>query len=88
MIWRLALSDYKPRVAIFVSKHDHCLDLLYHHRTSELAYNIPLIISNRPDTRGDAEFCRIPQLRVQYTDSDKSLRVRYDAAVRGKTEEP
>src|ERR1700720_3674454 len=30
MHWRLAVSTHRPRVAIFVSKFDHCLvDLLY-----------------------------------------------------------
>jgi len=72
MIWRLALSDYKPRVAIFVSKHDHCLlDLLYRQRTRELACDIPLIISNHPDARRDAEFYRIPYCVVPVTRENK-----------------
>jgi formyltetrahydrofolate deformylase len=38
------------RVAIFVSKYDHCLyDLLLRHRSGELACEIPLIVSNHPD---------------------------------------
>ena len=33
MKWRLARSSQRPRMAIFVSKYDHCLvDLLYRHR--------------------------------------------------------
>jgi len=37
MTWRLALGSYQPRVAIFVSKYDHCLvDLLYRQRNGEL----------------------------------------------------
>jgi len=72
MIWRLALSAYKPRVAIFVSKHDHCLlDLLYRQRTGELACDIPLIISNHPDARRDAEFYRIPYCVVPVTRENK-----------------
>src|SRR5215471_17039702 len=32
MTWRLARSDYRPKMAILVSKYDHCLvDLLYRH---------------------------------------------------------
>jgi len=39
-----------PRVAIFVSKTDHCLyDLLLRHRSGELRCRIPLIVSNHPD---------------------------------------
>jgi len=61
MQWRLALSTYKPRTAIFVSQHDHCLvDLLYRHRTGELTCEIPLIVSNHPDAQRDAEFHGIP----------------------------
>lgn len=38
------------KMAIFVSKTDHCLyDLLLRHRSGELCCEIPLIISNHPD---------------------------------------
>lgn len=38
------------RMAIFVSKTDHCLyDLLLRHRSGELRCEIPLIVSNHPD---------------------------------------
>jgi formyltetrahydrofolate deformylase len=34
MKWRVALSSYRPKVAIFVSRYDHCLvDLLYRQRS-------------------------------------------------------
>ena len=72
MTWRLALSAYRPRVAIFVSKHDHCLvDLLYRQRIGELACDIQLIISNHPDARRDAEFYRIPYCVVPVTRENK-----------------
>jgi formyltetrahydrofolate deformylase len=61
MRWRLALSAHRPRVAIFVSKLDHCLvDLLYRHHTGELACEIPLIVSNHPDAQRHADFYVIP----------------------------
>ena len=61
MHWRLAQSDYRPRMAILVSKYDHCLvDLLYRHQSGELACEIPLIISNHPDSQPIADFYRIP----------------------------
>ena len=57
MRWRLELSAKRPRVAIFVSKFDHCLaDLLYRHHSGELACEIPLIVSNHPDAKRLAEF--------------------------------
>ena len=38
MTWRLAWADAIKRVAIFVSRQDHCLyDLLLRHRAHELA---------------------------------------------------
>ena len=61
MQWKLALSTYRPRVAILVSKYDHCLvDLLYRQRNGELACDIPLIISNHPDVKRHADFYGIP----------------------------
>jgi formyltetrahydrofolate deformylase len=47
MSWRLADSARPKRVAIFVSRTDHCLyDLLLRHRSGELACEIPVIVSN------------------------------------------
>jgi len=47
MKWDLSFSDQRARVAIFASKHLHCLyDLLYRWRSGQLACEIPLIISN------------------------------------------
>lgn len=43
-------SQQKQRLAIFVSKYDHCLyDVLLRQRSGELSCEIPLIISNHPD---------------------------------------
>jgi formyltetrahydrofolate deformylase len=43
-------------VAIFVSRHDHCLyDLLLRHRAGELHCDIPLVVSNHPDLRTIAD---------------------------------
>lgn len=50
MKYELHFSDYKPRVAIFVSKFSHCLhDLLARQSSGDLNCEIPLIISNHPD---------------------------------------
>ena len=49
-------SDVLPRVAIFVSRQDHCLvDLLWRTRSGELPMEVPLVISNHPDLRGPVE---------------------------------
>jgi formyltetrahydrofolate deformylase len=61
MRWRVERSDRPHRVALFVSKYDHCLvDLLYRQHSGELACDIPLIISNHPDAQTWAAFYRVP----------------------------
>ncbi|WOB42225.1 formyltetrahydrofolate deformylase [Thermoleptolyngbya oregonensis NK1-22] len=48
--WELHFSDETPRIAIWVSKQDHCLfDLIWRQRAGEFAAEIPLIISNHPN---------------------------------------
>ncbi len=45
--WRLHFSDDLPRIAIWVSRQDHCLyDLLWRQQAGELAAEVALIISN------------------------------------------
>ena len=53
---QLHFSDQQRRVALFVSKQDHCLlDLLWRTRAGELPMQVPLVISNHPDSRAIAE---------------------------------
>src|SRR5580658_9179673 len=55
--YHLALSDYRPKIAILVSAYDHCLaDLLYRHSKGELACDILTIIGNHPTGKPLAEF--------------------------------
>jgi formyltetrahydrofolate deformylase len=50
MTWRLAEAGRRKRMAIFVSRYDHCLyDLLLRHRAGELACEIPVIVSNHAE---------------------------------------
>lgn len=61
MRWRLERSDRPHRLALFVSKYDHCLvDLLYRHQSGELPCEIPLIVANHPDAKRWADFYGIP----------------------------
>jgi formyltetrahydrofolate deformylase len=72
MRWRLAQSSYRPKMAILVSRYDHCLvDLLYRHRSGELNCEIPLIISNHPDNAPVAQFYGIPYRTVAVTKENK-----------------
>lgn len=50
MSWRLSYSEKQYRVAIFVSKYDHCLvDLLYRHKIGELPLHVTGVFSNHAD---------------------------------------
>jgi len=50
MSWELHFTQRKERVAVFVSKHLHCLhDLLYRHKAGHFSCEIPLVISNHRD---------------------------------------
>lgn len=72
MDWRLAQPGERKKMAILVSKYDHCLvDLLYRHKIGELHCDIPLIISNHADNRPIAEFYQIPFVVVPVTRDNK-----------------
>jgi formyltetrahydrofolate deformylase len=48
--WELHFSDTVPRIAIWVSRQDHCLlDLIWRQKAKEFNADIPLIISNHPN---------------------------------------
>ena len=73
MKWQIALSSDRLRVAVFVSKNDHCLvDLLYRWHTGELACEIPLIISNHPDAKRHADFYGVPFHWMEVTTENKA----------------
>ncbi len=73
MHWRLEYSSAPARMAIFVSREQHCLlDLLHRHQTGELHCEIPLIMSNHTDGRSFAEFYGIPFQHVPVCASGKS----------------
>jgi formyltetrahydrofolate deformylase len=73
MKWRLAQSSVRQRMIILVSKYDHCLvDLLYRHKSGELACDIPLVISNHADNQAIADFYKIPYAIVPVTKDNKS----------------
>jgi formyltetrahydrofolate deformylase len=82
MDWRLADSAVRPRMAIMVSKYDHCLvDLLYRHKIGELRCEIPLIISNHPDNQPIADFYGIPFCHVPVPKEGKAEAERQQSAL-------
>jgi len=59
--YHLALTDYRPKVAILVSAYCHCLaDLLYRHSTGELTCEIVVVISNHTAAKPLADFHHVP----------------------------
>jgi formyltetrahydrofolate deformylase len=56
MAWRLWDASQRKRIAILVSRYDHCLvDLLYRWERDELDADIVLVASNHGDLRGPVE---------------------------------
>lgn len=61
MRWRIEYSSDRPRVAIFVSRYQHCLvDLLHRAQIGEFPCEIALILSNHEDAGPLARFHQIP----------------------------
>ena len=73
MDFRLYFNDYKPRMAIFVSKMSHCLyDLLARYTAGEWDVEIPLIVSNHPDMEVVANRFGIPYHYFKITKENKA----------------
>ncbi|MGA0273093.1 MAG: formyltetrahydrofolate deformylase [Flavobacteriaceae bacterium] len=66
------LADLLPKMAVFVSKYDHCLyDILAQQRSGKLACTIPFIISNHNDLASIAEQFSIPFYHIPITKNSK-----------------
>lgn len=73
MRWKLYHSQERQRLAIFVSRYEHCLlDLLRRHLHAELNCDIPLIISNHPDAEPIASFYQIPYYHIPVSTTNKA----------------
>jgi formyltetrahydrofolate deformylase len=73
MDWRLSLACRKKRLAIFVSKEDHCLlELLWHWRAGDLDADIAMVISNHPDMKTLVEPFGISFVHIPVTADTKS----------------
>ena len=73
MKWRMYSADIKPKMALFVSKYDHCLyDILGRYNSGELKVEIPFIISNHTDLKPIAESFKIPFYHIPVTKDNKA----------------
>ncbi|MDD5150827.1 MAG: formyltetrahydrofolate deformylase [Flavobacterium sp.] len=72
MSWEFYLKEQKPKMALFVSKYDHCLfDILGRFSAGELNVEIPLIVSNHIDLKPIAERFDIPFYHIPFTKENK-----------------
>ena len=73
MKWSLFEAISRPRMALFVSKYNHCLyDLLSRYHSGELLVEIPFIISNHLDLRPIAEQFSIPFYHIPISKDTRS----------------
>lgn len=73
MKWRIYTAEIKPRMAIFVSKYDHCLyDILGRYNAGELHAEIPFILSNHLDLKPIADSFNIPFYHIPVTKDNKA----------------
>jgi formyltetrahydrofolate deformylase len=74
---QLRLAVRNKRVALFVSRYDHCLlDLLWRWRRDELAMDVACVISNHPDLEAevrpfDVDYHHIPVSKESKTEAEE-----------------
>ena len=79
MEWRMSYAAHRKRVAILVSRYDHCLaELLWRHRRGELYADVPLVVSNHADMAGEVarfglHFEHIPVPRDGKPEAERAL---------------
>ncbi len=72
MKWGVYEDGAKPKMALFVSKYNHCLyDLLSRYNSGELLVEIPFILSNHPDLNYIADQFQIPYHHIPITKGTK-----------------
>ncbi|HEX7289583.1 MAG TPA: formyltetrahydrofolate deformylase [Conexibacter sp.] len=72
MEWSIAYAADRKRVAILVSREDHCLlDLLWRWRSGELDADVGLVLSNHRDAEDDAARFGVPFAHVPVTPETK-----------------
>lgn len=73
MDWRLSLAKRIKRVAIFVSKEDHCLvELLWQWRAGDFIADIAMVVSNHEQLRDISEQWGIPFYHIPVTKETKA----------------
>lgn len=74
MRWSIHFGTTTPKMAIWVSKYNHCLyDLLSRYQAGELDVEIPFILSNHKDLKSIAEQFTIPFYHIPVTKENKAI---------------
>ena len=82
MHWELRYAANRKKMAIFVSRYDHCLyDLVLRHRARELECDIAMVISNHPDLEPIAHNFGIPYHVFPITLENKRRQEESEAAL-------
>ena len=72
MTWRISLASTRKRVALFASRHDHCLlDLLWRWRRGELPMEVVCVVSNHADLKNEVRRFGVPFHHVPVTPETK-----------------
>jgi formyltetrahydrofolate deformylase len=72
MRWGLSLMSARKRVALFVSREEHCLlDLLWRIRAGDLHLEVVAVVSNHPDLREEVERFDVPYVHIPVTRETK-----------------
>ncbi len=72
MDWEVRYWGQRRRIAIFVSRHDHCLvDLLWRWRRGDLDGDVVAVVSNHEDLRRESEAAGVPYHHVPVHANDK-----------------
>jgi formyltetrahydrofolate deformylase len=88
MKWHTFRASRKKRLAIFVSKEDHCLlELLWQWQAGDLDADIAMVVSNHPDMKGLVESFGIPFHHIPVTPDTKGEAEKQQLeAVKGKAD--
>lgn len=72
MNWKIRRANRKKKLAIFVSREDHCLmELLWQWQSGDLYADIAMVISNHPHMREITESFGIPYYHIPVTPETK-----------------
>src|SRR5215213_3036001 len=72
MSWRMSHPGDRKRMAILVSRYEHCvLDLLWRWRRGSLDADVILVASNHPDLEGDVRSFGVPYQHVPVSPDNK-----------------